>query len=246
MRRERRNARVVYPEEHYLPEEMRRLVRESEKLELARARLENLAEVVTLDIIDGWKSGDDLLDFVLVACNGVYDVIVVAMQYRHLQDTALRNPGTRILVVQEAERMSNEGDLVILRNIYLATLRPAPLEFVLNDLQIGIPVEPGYIIYRELMKDEYEATARDVIDASWLYIGPFHNEYCEYGALRVDDKGVWSAPTDAVSEVYVHPFDMPTLFEEHGIDADLLQWLTSEWVRLRSRKRKALPPEPPL
>ncbi|MBP9749883.1 MAG: hypothetical protein KBD21_04085 [Candidatus Pacebacteria bacterium] len=245
MRMERRNARVVHPKEHYLPEVMRTLIRESERLELARARLENLAEVVTLDIIDGWKSGDDLLDFALVACNGVYDVMVVAMQYRHLQDTALRKPGTRILVVQEAERMDGEtGGLVILRNIYLATLRPAPLEFVLNNLQIGIPVEPGYIIFRELVKEEYEATVRDLVDASWLYVGPFHNKYCEYGALRVDADGVWSAPTDAVSEVYVHPFEVSALFEEHGIGADLLQWLTNEWVRLRSRKRKTSPTNP--
>ena len=52
------------------------------------------------------RTGDDLLDFVLVACGGVLDENLINDIYRPLHHLGISNPGQIIMVVQKAMSVS--------------------------------------------------------------------------------------------------------------------------------------------
>ena len=226
---------------NYLPEQVRMLMRTYSKLEKVQGELDDLSELVALDIIDGWTTGDRLLDFALVACDGVYDPVVVSVQYRQLYDVGLRKPGERILVVQEAEHYDEEDGLFVLRNMYLGTLRPETVEFDVDTLTMRIPVEAGHLVVRESIQKGYYVTGSGIAKTQWIKTGPLHNEYCPFGPARYDEEAhdVLLTPLDAIAAVYVHPWDTEKLAREHEIDSELLHWLTGDWMRLRNTKRKS-------
>ena len=226
---------------NYLPEQVRMLMRTYSKLEKLQEELDDVSELVALDIIDGWTTGDRLLDFALVACDGMYDPVVVNVQYRQLYDVGLRKAGQRILVVQEAEHYDEENGLTVLRNLYLGTLRPEMVEFDIDTLSMKIPVAPGHLVLRESLQQGYFISGSGVSQGRWIHTGPLHNEYCTYGAARHDEEvaNVLLTPLDAVCAIYVHPWDMEKLSREHDIDADFLNQLTEGWMRLRNSTRKS-------
>lgn len=219
----------------YVPEKVHRLQRLTEHVERLRTYLSDLGEDITLDLIDGWTTGDQLLDFVLLSCNGVYDPFVFSVQYRRLFDLGLRKPGQRVLVVQKAEHLGEDGPIII-RNIYLAVMRRAELELDSNAQVIRLPVEPNYFLWREFLFEGLVFTGHKIVTNQWLPTGPLYNEYCDYGTTRKEkDEGILYVPEDAVCAVELLPeADKLYLFEEHGIDADHLDELHTRWIRERS------------
>lgn len=219
----------------YIPEKVERLVRVAQRVESLQTLMGDLQQEVALDIIDGWTTGDKLLDFVLLACNGAYDTHVFFVQYRRLFDLALRKPGQRILVIQKAECWSEEGP-VIMRNVYLATLRCSVTELIPDTLSIGIPVESGYFIWQEVIQNDYMINSHGIVDRNFIYTGPLHNQYCDFnGCVRIDS-GAIIVPPDAVCDVVLLPIENPNeLFEEHGIDQEMLNELHQNWIRTKSK-----------
>jgi hypothetical protein len=226
---------------NYLPEQVRMLMRTYSKLEKVQGEFDDLSELVALDIMDGWSTGDRLLDFALVACNGMYDPMVVSVQYRQLHDIGLRKAGERILVVQEAEHYDEDGGLEVLRNMYLGTLRPEMVEYDIDTLTMRIPVNPGHLVVRESIQQGYYVSGSGLSKFQWITIGPLHNSYCPFGPARYDEEAhdVLLTPLDAVAAVYIHPWDTEKLEREHTIDSEYLHWLTEDWMRLRNTKRKS-------
>ncbi len=54
--------------QEHVPQKMLRLIRSTRELEDIKSAVSNLGEDIVLDIIDGWTTGDNSLDFALVSC----------------------------------------------------------------------------------------------------------------------------------------------------------------------------------
>lgn len=218
----------------YVPEKAKQLQRIVEHMDRLRGHLDDLEEDITLDLIEGWSTGDPILDFALVTCNGAYDQFVISMQYRRLFDLGLRRPGQRILVVQKAEHSTDDG-ITELRNIYLATLRKAEVTCDINTLTLQIPVEPHYFVWQEFFQHDHLIGGYRTDPSPWLATGPLHNQYCDFGAARKDEQELRFVPEDAVCDIELLPdVDKSYLYEVHGIDEHLLNRLHQYWIRHRS------------
>jgi hypothetical protein len=219
---------------NYIPEKVSKLIKATDKINALQSFVNDLGKDIVHDIIDGWTTGDKLLDFVLVACDGVYDTFTLCLQYRRLADLGLRKPNQRIMVIQKAEYWS-ENDILQLRNIYLAHIRPVEVEFNIASLCIRIPVEPNYLVLREFLYNDFFTHRTKIIDEKWLIAGRLHNEICDYGAVNTGDSGLISVPDDSVCDIVsIPPDDKIVLYEDHGIDADMLSYLYNTWTRSRS------------
>lgn len=213
---------------------VRRIMRVTRRLKMVQQRLSALENEVALDLIDGTTTGDPLLDFVLVACNGIYDDYIVNTQYRGLAEQIVNSPGKSIIAVQEAEYYL-EDSLYIPRNIYLATLRSGELTFDIDTLRMSIPVTPHYLAWREMLCGDAMVSANVIVTEPWLHLGPLHNSTCGYRPVKELDGSVgFYVPQEATSNVYFFPVDPLELWEEHGIDGDALKQLRRAWLQLAS------------
>jgi hypothetical protein len=211
-----------------------KLIKVTDKINTLQSFANDLGKDIVHDIIDGCTTGDKLLDFVLVACDGVYDTFTLCLQYRRLADLGLRKPNQRIMVIQKAKCWS-ENDMIQLRNIYLAHIRPVEVEFDIGSLCIRIPVEPNYLVFREFLYKDSVTHGTKIIDEKWLTAGCLHSETCDYGAVNTRDSGLISVPDDSVCDIVSIPTDDTTvLYEDHGVDADMLSFLYTTWIRSRS------------
>lgn len=218
-------------EKRFLPGCVREIVRRQRRIECEEDALANLREQAVLDLIEGHTSGDPLVDFMLLACNGVYDALMLA-RYKCLSDLGLRAPGTPLLIVQEATGRGGGGDVVTLRNLYRAIARPDMLDIFINDLTLGIPVMPRYLVAREFMTSESEHFTLCTVNADRLYVGPLYDSrLCPFTVWRKEAENVFGVPLDGVCAIYTPPWDRDRLYEEHGIDHHVLRLMQSVWLR---------------
>lgn len=185
-----------------------------------------------MDLIDGWSTGDPLLDFIFVSCNGIYDPWVIYAQYKRLFDLGLRKPGQKIMVIQKAEFNTFDGP-VIIRNIHMAELRPDVIESDIDSFTIKIPVKTGHFVWKELIQERgLIMSCYKTFKDEWLKTGPLYNQYCDYGAVRNDNDGFLYVPDDAVCEIELLPdTDKIILFQDHGINEEMLDKINHAWVK---------------
>jgi hypothetical protein len=219
-------------ERKYVPYKINRLIQATERMQKLQMAVEDLSEDVTLDIIDGWSTGDELLDFALVACNGTYDPFVISLQYRRLFDLGLRKPNQLVLVTQKATYHYGEEEPLFLRNIHLACLRPEKMRVDIDSFAMFLPVVPGHLVWSEFYsEDGLIVSGYKVLDDEWLTTGPLYNEYCDFGHTREADVGVFYVPEDATCNVDLLPEADPSLLlSEHGIDQETLNYLRQIWI----------------
>lgn len=224
------SERVVGPIPHmHLPEKLEELVRQTEHVNSIHDRICDLQDSIALDIIDGRTTGDRLLDFALVACNGVYDTSILEEQYRTLYNMVLASPHRRVLVVQEAEHLF-DFEMYIIRNVYVAELRARPLEFDIDLQLIGIPVDSGYLVWREILTSGVVTSVSTFVPGDWLKVGPLENDLCPFGNGHQTASGAVMVPPIASCVVYPHPWNQEYIERVHGIDAELFRHLVREWV----------------
>jgi hypothetical protein len=219
----------------YPPERLRRLVWAKERARRAQMYYEDIGTALVLDIIDGETTGDHLLDFALVACNGTYDTGVIRL-YHELHNVIMGNPHHQVFVVQEAQHWY-EYEPCTLRNIFVGELRLSPPEFNIDKQLIGIPVEEGYLVWREIFKDGVITDVTMFVGQDVLYVGPLENDHCRFANGYPTTEGAVMVPTIAPSAVYVHPWDSQHLEGRHGVDQDLYRNLMRSWL---IQKTKAL------
>lgn len=213
----------------FVNEKVSRLIELSKEMEILQNTVEDLGDNVALDIIDGWTTGDEVLDFVLVACNGEYDTFTLEMQYKPLFNLGLRRPGQRILVIQKAQHY-RDYDLCILRNIYMARLRPEETVFNVNSQSIHLPVEPNFLVWQEFLHDNLIMQGHKTVNEKWLKTGVLHSEYSQFGNTNVDKDGLVSVPYDSVCDIEILPIDDEEFFfEVHGIDTNLFNVMYKTW-----------------
>jgi len=225
MSRHRQSAR------NYLPSKVDRLMQATHRIQKLHASMHELSQDIMLDIIDGWTSGDTLLDFVLLACDGVYDPFILALQYRKLHEIGLRKPQQLLLVTQKALYYNEEGDEFYLCNIHLAVLRAEHIHFDNDSLVMRLPVEPGHLIWSEFYdKKGLFFAGYKTLDDPWLTTGPLHNDYCDYASVRLHEDGHFYVPDDAVCRIdQIPPDDPARIEEEHGVDLEMLNYLRRAW-----------------
>lgn len=217
----------------YTPEKLEQIEIHTRKLEEIQYALDDLNEEIFSDIVDGWTTGDKFLDFILVACNGIYDPLVICMQYRRLSDMGLRKPGQQIMLIQKTKKYLNE-ELVVLRNIYLANLRAEMLDFDINNQTLHVPVETKYFVWREFIKDDLIVGAYAVRDSEWITTGPIHNKYCEWGAMRIINNTL-CAPENSVCSIELLPTnDRLSLYDDYRISSDDLDYYYKTWIKAKS------------
>ncbi len=229
-------ARTSRMARNYVPEQIRRLIRATKRIEQLQSQQDNLSEQIFLDIVDGWSTMDQLSDFVLVSCEGAYDKFVVE-QYSKLFDLGLRNPGQKIMVVQQAN-YQDANYMMILRKIHLAFLRKDTLVTDVNSLTMRLPVEPGRFVWKEFFKGNKLIGGYKILDDTWLVTGPLHNEYYDYGETRKSKNGVSFVPSDAICSIELLPSENLNLFEDYGIDEELLSLMHTHWIRGKSKSHK--------
>jgi len=213
----------------YIPEKLRRIEHIAQQMDRLRYVQEALAEDVVIDIIEGWSTGDELLDFVLVACNGIYDPYVICMQYRRLYDLGLRTPGQQLLVIMKAEQYVDE-DVVILRKIFIVNMRKDVVLFDIDTLSMKIPVESGYYSWMECYQNGYVISGYKMHDDDWLQTGPIHNQYSEYMNAEREDEMLY-VPQTAVCTIELLPIhDYGELLEDHGFTKDDLNYFYRTWL----------------
>lgn len=218
----------------YTPEKVSRLIQVANRIDKIKSLASDIGEDIVLDIIDGWTTGDTLLDFVLVACDGVYDTSILSLQYRKLLDLGLRKPNQRILVVKKAEH-HYDNEIFTLRNIVLAQLRPDTTKFDIDSLSIKIPVHPRFLVWKEFMAKNLFVSGYQILDTKWLTTGLLYNALCDFGKVTIDNQGFASVPDDAVCDIELFPAkDKSCLYEDHGIDTIMLDKLNQTWVQTLS------------
>ena len=220
----------------HLSEKLHELMQETERVMEIQDRLCGLQDSIALDLIDGWSTGDKLLDFVLLACNGVYSTDIIDGQYREFENLLRLSSGKLLLVVQEADYYF-DNDFCNLRNIYLAEVRSDDsLEFNMNEQIMKIPVNSGYMLWREALDPEREVRSFDsFILSPWIEVGPLVNDLCRFGHGMSGEKGVVCAPHIGSCAVYFHPWNPEELEIEHDIDTDLTRILMRKWMSGRAR-----------
>jgi len=220
----------------HVSEKLDELKHETHRVAEIQNRLCELQNSIALDLIDGWSTGDKLLDFVLLACNGVYSTDIIEGQYREFQNLLRLSPGKLLLVVQEAEHFF-EGDFVVLRNLYLGEIRSDDsIEFNMNEQIMNIPVSAGYLVWREALDSEGEIQPFDsFVTSPWISVGPLVNDLCPFGHGLSGEKGVVCAPYIGSCAVYFHPWNPEELEIEHDIDAELAKVLLRKWMSGRAR-----------
>lgn len=220
----------------HVVEKVEKLKALNEIYESYRNCIEKLQDDVVLDIIDGWTTGDEVLDFMLVACDGEYDQEIMDSQYRWLTDLALTKPDQRIMIIQKSEAPMGT-ELVVIRNIYLATLRCEEIDYDINNLSIGIPVMPNYYFWREIILDDTLLTGSKLPESEYIKIGPLANEHCNKSICHKHPEGAIFVPEESVCEVILlSEHDPVKLSEAHGIDQEMLANLHREWTRYMSTK----------
>jgi hypothetical protein len=223
----------------HVPEKLDRLIRETRRVQGIQDHLCDLQDSIVLDLIDGWTTGDRLVDFALVACNGIYDESIINGQYRAFQDLVLGNPHRRLLVVQEAEHLF-DFEMYIIRNVYVTELRVDPLVFDIDLQLMSIPVDSGYLVWREILRDGVTTSMSAFVPGTFLQVGPLENDFCPFGTCHQSPDGAVLVPPIASCMVYPHPWNQEYIEQRHGIDAALFRHLVREWVTRKTRALKAL------
>lgn len=208
----------------------------TQKIESLQYKLDSLCDEVALDIKDGWSTGDKLLDFVLLACDGNYDQFVISMQYRSLYDLGIRRPNQKIMVVQKGEYYDDYEGVIIIRNIYIAQLRKAVIDFDLNNLCFKIPVEANFFCWREFINKDGEIISRHkLITGEWLLTGPIHNKYCNYSQTDENGNIIYLSEVSVCNIELLPAKDLAYLFLNYGIDSESLNQFTQTWIREKTR-----------
>lgn len=222
----------------YPPERLKQLLWATERARKARLYCEDVGASLVLDIIDGESTGNHMLDFLLVACSGTYDSSVVQL-YQEFHDATLGSAHHQVLIVQEAEHWY-EYEPYILRTISVGELRfDAPL-FNIDKQLIGIPVERGYLVWREVFGNGIVTDVAMFIEENLLYVGPLENEHCRSPDAYSTTDGVAMVPSTAPSSVYVHPWNPTHLLERHGIDQHLYREIMHAWL-IQKTKAVSIP-----
>lgn len=217
----------------YAPFKLQKQIKTIEQITELQGRADNLAEELMLDIIDGWTTGNEVQDFALLSCDGQFDPYM-QLRYQGVSDIGLRKAGERILIVQQAEHQHGE-QFFMLRNIYLATLRPAPTAFDLNEIEVRLPVEPNYLLWRELMNENMLLSGHRTEPSLWIKLGSLDDSFTAAAPAATDDNGIASAPFSAPwGYVLLPEIDRSSLFEKFGIDTDMLDILHATWIRSRT------------
>jgi len=211
------------------------------KIQKTISKLESLsneiADDMAVSIIEGWTTGDAFTDFVLVACNGIYDESILNKNYRRLKELGLMRPGEIIMVIQPAFYNSSLGPIFI-RNIQLAKLRADTIKTNLDQLSIKIPVASGRLHLKELCSlDGTFASVIKIFYDNWLSTGPLYNRLCTDSRAKRDKNNLLHVPDFAVCTVLLlSEIDKDELYMEYGIDEKMLDTLTSRWISELTKK----------
>lgn len=191
--------------------------------------MSTLAGEITLDIIEGWSTGDLLLDFTLLASDGYYSDKEY-QRYRKIQSIALAHAGERILVIQKAVVRDK-----LIRTFHLAILRKDETLFELNTLSLKIPVETNYFIWRELILPGGDyATQCSLMSDKWLQTGYLLLD--DFDLNSAEKKGkVWLVPTHSAAEIVLLSEETSdSLGAKYGINPDELTTLNEQWILKKS------------
>ena len=208
----------------------------TEKIKVLQSELDSLYNDIYLKITEGESTGNAFLDFALVACDGTYDPLIVTIQYGQVFDLGIEIPHQQIMLVQKAHCKTKDDGIIILRNIFLATLRKMEVGFDVNKLVMYWPVEPKYFAWRESIRDNRFVTSSEIVNEDWLMAGPLYNQYCEYTSTKETEAQSIIVPPDAVCEIELMPHkDKESLFTQHGINSEALSHLYQCWIRGKSK-----------
>ncbi|MCA9360238.1 hypothetical protein KC850_04375 [Candidatus Kaiserbacteria bacterium] len=220
------NTNIEHDE--YVPEMLSKLTAYIEEINKLQKKADDMSEQIVIDITDGWSTGDQALDFALIACDGNYNPYVLE-QYRQVADLGLRNPNNRILVVQVAESWWGE-DTVLIRNIYFAQLNAKATIFDIDSMSIHIPVHTGYLLWRESIEDGELSSECEKIDDTWIKVGLLRGEYLDYALSVGDDDSSSYVPLDSPCEIELLPVEhKDDLLEKYAIDNGHLDLLERRW-----------------
>ncbi len=217
----------------YVPEKFSHLVEITNEMEKVKAKVASLKEDIVLDIIDGWTTGDTLLDFVLVVCNGTFDTQLF-QRYQDLSKIGLRNPNQQIIVIQKALREEN-GELLMLRDVYLAELRPEEVRFDINSQLIHLPVKPQYFLLMHAINRGVILQGHRIVEKEWLTVGVLRSLFNDYQYVYTGEDGFSFVPQSATCDVeLLSTADRQSLFTNHAVDAEMLDYLHGSWTRDKS------------
>jgi hypothetical protein len=217
---------------NHVPEKLSKIHEAVETIENLSQQIDSLSESIFLDIIDGWSTGNKLLDFAIISCNGVYDTESFTKVYAYFSDLGLRKPGQKIIVIQKSEFWHN-SEKYLLRNIHLAELRQDSIETDINSLSMRLPVKPGHIVWKEFFQDKgVLISGHKMSQDKWLLTGPFHNEYNQHSTSTKHSDGFMLVPDDASCDILLVPeTDKISLLHDHGIHECLLSQINKIWIR---------------
>lgn len=204
----------------------------SERMHKLRSKIEKLSEELTLDIADGYSSGDDLFDFVLVSGDGVFNDFGFNIEYVNLNNFISKNSGKTILVVQVGTYTRNEA-ITLIRNIFLANLRDDKLRPNAQVMTMSIPVEPNYLQWKEATINHQVAIGKGLVNKEWLEVGPLCSAYSsETKTKPFNNKGHHHVPEDTPCCIELLPHE--NTFGDFGIDSKAMAEMLRTWTRLKS------------
>ena len=213
----------------YIPQQIEELKSLAEEQRRLLERSDELQERLLMDIADGWSTGDPLEDFIISACNGMYNTTAIRCQYDWIQDQFQICGGKYVLIVQQAEYFYEEF-IYILRNVYFGQPRADNIIFDINQGLMGLPIQMKYLVYREMMTGEDMAKKWIMLDAPLIYVGPLLNECCTIERAERCKERRSFVPSRAACQVFFHPWNHNVLFQDCGIDEEFLGFLTDQFI----------------
>ncbi len=161
----------------YLPEMVEIQKTMNKKRGMLSAAIEQSASDIFCDIIDGYSTGDRIVDFCLVSCNGHYDSEYIA-QYRRLLDDIVRNNGEYFLVASRriVPRNHDTTDMTLLNTVAVGVAQGV-VEFFPDTETVCVITGKKYVMYREAFDNNGNIVAIVKNVYGDILFAPFPNVY---------------------------------------------------------------------
>ncbi len=196
-------------------------------------RIQALAEDLFTDIISGNSTGDVCTDFSLALCDGLY-LQEVVQEYWNLCNYFMSHDNQLICIMQEAVHTDDEVTLGV-RNFYIAKVRADAIAFNIDELTLGLPVQPDGYLFSKLMytKDERIICKHAYFTADRLYVGPLWNEYTRIGPAE-SNQSCSFAPHHATFTFFAHPWNYAVL-ENTMVSREFIADLMQRYMRMKTK-----------
>ena len=200
-------------------------------------KLKEERDSLAMEMVAGLQQNDTtsslLLDFFIRATNGFCEPSTF-IEYSELHTIGIDNPSEVVMVIQRSWNHTDFVSDTVIRNIHLAKLRNAEVQYDTENMVLGIPVEPGYFTWREqfLSGDERISGSGSISNKDYLVTGPllkFPEDIC----IAVEEEpGSLVVPSSTFSEVdLLKDLDKKTLAEKHQMTPDELVDLKRDWIK---------------